>query len=161
MSFYSRHSHFFSWWKLLTSYMSTFLWIYLKSFFLPSIWLHSTGTLRQHGLFGSNTVENSCGFWTEWLDQAGIQQKELEKGKIETLSFFAFYNISMPVLVLGGHHNTEAHAYNVEIKNTYECWNTYLAFKLDHVRISSAGWRDHQPLSFAPPMCLISTCLFK
>lgn len=66
-------------------------------------------------------MENSCGFWIEWLDQAGIQQKELEKGKIETLSFFAFYNISMPVLVLGAHHNTEAHAYNVEIKNTYEC----------------------------------------
>lgn len=66
-------------------------------------------------------MENSCGFWTEWLYQAGSQQKELEKGKIETLSFFAFYNISVPALVLGDHQNTEAHAYNVEIKNIYEC----------------------------------------
>jgi len=57
----------------------------------------------------------------EWLDPAGIQQKELEEGKIETLSFFAFYNISMPTLFLDGHRNTEAHAYNLEIKNAYEC----------------------------------------
>lgn len=161
MSFYSRHPRFFSWCNLLTSCVSTFLCIYLKRFFLPSIWLHSTGTLRQHRLFGWNTVENSCGFWTEWLDRAGIQQKELEKGKIETLSFFAFYNISVPPLFSGGHHNTEAHAYGVEIRNTYEYWDNHPAFKLDRVHISSAGWRGHQPLTFAPPECLISTCLFK
>lgn len=47
----------------------------------------------------------TCGFWTEWLDQAEIQQKELEKGKIETLSFFAFYDISMPMLLSDRHHN--------------------------------------------------------
>lgn len=47
----------------------------------------------------------TCGFWTERLNQAEIQQKELEKGKIETLSFFVFYNISMPMLLLDRHHN--------------------------------------------------------
>lgn len=122
---------------------------------------HSTETLRQHRLLGWNTVENSCGFWIEWLDQAGIQQEELEKGKIETLSFFAFYIISVPTLFLGGRQNTEALAYHVDIENVQGCWDNHLAFKLDHVHVLSADWRDHQPFSFAPPVCFISTHLFK
>lgn len=81
-------------------------------------------------------MENCCGFWIEWLDQAGTQKKELEKGKIKTLSFFAFYNISVLVLVFGGHHNTEAHVCNVEIKNTYERSDNYLGIKLDRSLIS-------------------------
>lgn len=118
--FYSRCSHFFSWCDLLTPYMSTVLWIYLKSFFLPSIWLHSTGTLRQHGLFGWNTGENSCGFWIEWLDQAGIQQKEAKLKPYVSLHFRIF---PLPCWFWGGCHNTEAYTYNVKIKNTHKCWS--------------------------------------
>lgn len=117
--FYSRFSHFFSWCDLLTSYMSTVSWIYLKSFFLPSICLHSTGTLRQHGLFGSNIVENSCGFWIKWLDK----RESNKRRQNWNLKFLCIYNISITMLVLGGCRNTEAHTYKVKIKNTCKCWD--------------------------------------
>lgn len=64
------------------------------------------------------------------------------------------------MLFLGGHHNTEAHPYIVEVRNAYECWDNYLTFKLDRVYVSY-GWREYQPLGIAPALYLISTCLFK
>jgi len=79
---------------------------------------------------------------------------------MEPLDFFVFYNISIPTLFLGGHCNTEAHPYIVEVRNAYECWDNCLAFKLGCVYVSS-GWREHQPLGIAPAVYLISTCLFK
>lgn len=79
---------------------------------------------------------------------------------MEPLSLFVFYSISIPTLFLGGHHNTEAHPYTVEVRNAYECWDDCLAFKLDRVYVSS-GWREHQPFGTASALYLISTCLFK
>lgn len=49
----------------------------------------------------------------------GSSRNPTKEGKIETLSFLAFYNISITMLVLGGCHNTEAHRHNVKIKNTH------------------------------------------
>lgn len=51
----------------------------------------------------------------------GSSRDPTKGGKTETLRFFAFYNISITLLVLGGCHNTEVHTYNVKIKNTYKC----------------------------------------
>lgn len=54
------------------------------------------------------------------LDRAvGSSRNPRKESKIETLSFLAFYNISITMLVLGVCHNTEAHTHNVKIKNTH------------------------------------------
>lgn len=71
--------------------------------------------------------------WTFWLKYSGkllwllnrvvgSSRNPTKEGKIETLSFFAFYNISITILVLGACHNTEAHIYSVKIRNAYKRW---------------------------------------
>lgn len=111
--FYSRLLRFFCWCGLLTSYMSTVLWIYLKSFFLLSICLAFNWDPKATRTFWLKHSEKLL-----WLLNrvVGSSRNPTKEGKIETLSFFAFYNISITMLVLGGCHNTEAHMYNVKLR---------------------------------------------
>lgn len=111
--FYSRFFHFFSWCGLLTSYMSTFLWIYLKSFFLPSICLAFNWDPKATWTFWLKYSEELLWLLNRVVGSSRNPTKEI---KIETLCFFAFYNISITMLVLGGCHNIEAHTYNVKLR---------------------------------------------